>query len=150
MQPGGGTFGTGGTFVATDGPPLTLADNQITGVPIQSGQNVTRVVVYFTDGLMNTVQDTFTCYTSATAFVTPLLNYGGWDSGTAVDTFNPVDGTDWCPGGAGNCTYSPKINQSYNAIAYDSKGDFCQNPYKTVQLPSFRSSMGLRLSIAPT
>lgn len=132
LNPSGGTFGTGGTYVATDGPPLTLADNQITSVPIQSGQNITRVVVYFTDGLMNTIQDSFTCYTSATTTVTPLLNYGGWDSGTTVDVFNPVDGTDWCPGGSGNCIYNG-TTKSYNAIAYDSKGDFCQNPWKTVQ-----------------
>ncbi len=128
FQASGGTFGTGGTYVATDGPPLNLADHQITSVPIQQGQNVTRVAVYFTDGLMNAVQDTFTCWTSATNKVTPLLNYGGWDPGTnEVDVFNPVDGTDWCPGtGSGNCV-SGKASQ----IVYSSAGLACQNPYGT-------------------
>ena len=106
----GGTFGTGGTYVASKGPPLALADNQISSVPIQPGQNVTRVAVYFTDGLMNTIQDTFTCWTSKTTKVTPLLNYGGYDANVnghpEVDVFDPVRGTNWCPvanHGKGSC-----------------------------------------------
>lgn len=126
----GGTFGTGGTYVAAKGPPLALADNQIGSVPIQPGQNVTRVAVYFTDGLMNTIQDTFTCWTSSSAKVTPLLNYGGYDPGTnEVDVFDPVSGTDWCPSGnqgSGSC-----ITGNANEIAYISSGKACQNPWGT-------------------
>ena len=61
----GGTFGTGaGTNSAstTTGPPMSMADQQINKVVAQPGQNLTKVLVYFTDGLMNTVQDTFTCH----------------------------------------------------------------------------------------
>ena len=123
----GATFGTGGTYVVTKGPPLAMADNQLTSVPINPGDNVIKVVVYFTDGLMNTIQDTFTCYTSKTNKVTPRLNYGGYDSpSSSVDSFNPVDGTDWCPSGYGTC----KSGSNY-VIAYDSNGDFCQNPWGT-------------------
>jgi len=128
----GGTFGTGGPYYASNGPPLALADNQISSVPIQQGQNVTRVAVYFTDGLMNTLQDTFTCYTSATATVTPVLNYGGYDSGTnEVDVFNPTNGTDWCPNqGNGSCL-SAYSGYSVSNIVYSSAGLACQNPWGT-------------------
>ena len=111
----GGTFGTGGTYVAAHGPPLALADNQIGSVPIQPGQNVTRVAVYFTDGLMNTIQDTFTCYTNHTTAITPLINYGGYDTGS-VGFFDPTDGTQWG-------TYSTGL--LYGA------GKICQNPCGT-------------------
>jgi Flp pilus assembly protein TadG len=116
----GATFGTGGTYVATDGPPLTLADNQIGTVPVVAGDNTVRVVVYVTDGLMNTIQDTFTCYTSRTAKATPspLINFGGYDSPSSSVGFNsPVDGTLW-----GN--YS-------TGVIYNSSGNICQNPYNT-------------------
>jgi Flp pilus assembly protein TadG len=124
----GGTFGTGGSYVANNGPPLTLANQEITSVPIQPGQNVTRVAIYFTDGLMNTIQDTFTCYTSSTKSVTPLLNYGGYDPNTTeVDVFDPVAGTDWCPNqGYGSC-----INGGGSQIVYSSAGLACQNPWGT-------------------
>jgi Flp pilus assembly protein TadG len=116
----GGTFGTGSgsnPFVASDGPPLTLADNQITSVPILQGQNVTRVAVYFTDGLMNEVQDTFNCPSAV------LINYGGYDvsstdTTTTPDFFAPSSGTDWgtVSGSAG----------SSGALPYDSSRDYCK------------------------
>ena len=83
----GGTFGAGGTYVATDGPPLSLADNQIASVPIQAGQNVTRVVVYFTDGLMNEIQDILSCNGAPARY-----NFGGMDTGNDVVFFNPTTG----------------------------------------------------------
>ena len=127
----GATFGTGGTYVASVGPPLTLADNQIGTVPIAAGDNIIRVVVYFTDGLMNTIQDTFTCYTSSTIKVTPRLNYGGYDADVnghpEVDSFDTISGTDWCPnGGSGYC-----ISSFSSVLAYSSAGKACQNPYNT-------------------
>lgn len=83
MKFGGATFGPGG---------LTLAKSQNDSVPIQAGQNPSRVVVYFTDGYANTIQDTFNC----TSTLGPTLyNYGGYDSGSTFDFFNPVDGTSW-------------------------------------------------------
>ena len=116
----GGTFGTGrgsNVFVATDGPPLSLADNQITSVPIQQGQNVTRVAVYFTDGLMNEVQDTFNCPSAV------LINYGGYDvastdTTTTPDFFSPSAGTDWG-------TVSGTSGSS-GALPYDSNRDSLQ------------------------
>jgi Flp pilus assembly protein TadG len=133
----GATFGTGGTYVATDGPPLTLADNQIGTVPVVAGDNTIRVVVYVTDGLMNTIQDTFTCYTSSTVKVTPspLINYGGYDSpNSAVGFFSPVDGTLW-----GN--YS-------TGVIYNSSGKICQNPYNTnvTKFPSQRTGLQTTIS----
>jgi Flp pilus assembly protein TadG len=89
MKFGGGTFGPGG---------LTLAQAQNDSVPILAGQNPSKVVVYFTDGYVNIIQDTFNC----TSTLGPTLyNYGGYDSssGNTFDFFNPVDGTDWEPSG---------------------------------------------------
>ena len=93
---GGGTFGLGG---------LTLAKAQNDSVPVVAGQNVVKVVVYFTDGYVNTIQDTFNCTSSLGK---TLYNYGGYDSGTSVDFLKPTDGTDW--GGLdmnGNPPHSP-------------------------------------------
>ena len=49
-----------------------------------------KVIVYFTDGLMNTVQDNFNCPAKV------LLNYGGFDSPGATtygDVFDPSSET---------------------------------------------------------
>lgn len=114
----GGTFGTGAgtgsTLSATQGPPLSLAQAQNDGVTVQPGQNVVKVVVYFTDGLMNTIQDNFACP------ATTLINYGGHDSGSQVDIFDPASGTDWghYTGGTG--------------FPYDSKGDICKTASRQI------------------
>ena len=65
MKFSGGTFGPGG---------LTLAKAQNDSVPVQPGQNVVKVIVYFTDGYVNEIQDTFNCPAAK------LINYGGYDS----------------------------------------------------------------------
>ena len=75
----GGTFGPGG---------ITDAQAQNDSVAITPGQNVVKVMVYFTDGYVNTIQDKLSC--SGTL---ALYNYGGYDSGTSVDVFDPVTGT---------------------------------------------------------
>ena len=90
----GGTFGVGG---------LTIAQNQVNSV--MGLTNPVKTVVYFTDGLVNIVQDTFQCTSSWGA---TLYNYGGYDSGSYVDFFDPATGTDW--GGLdsyGNPPHSP-------------------------------------------
>src|SRR5664280_508565 len=80
----GATFGPGG---------LTLAKAQEDSVVPTQGENLVKVVVYFTDGLVNTIQDTFAC--NSPLGPTPY-NYGGYDSPkTYFDFFNPADGTDW-------------------------------------------------------
>ncbi len=109
----GGTFGTGaGTgslLSSTTGPPLSLAQSQVDSVSAKPGENIVKVVVYFTDGLMNTIQDNFACPG------TTLLNYGGHDSGSTVDIFDPAAGTDLG-------SYS-----SGTGFPYDAKGDICKN-----------------------
>src|ERR1039457_5488167 len=87
----GATFGTGaGTscYRTTNGPPLSMADNQNNST---SFVQETKVVVYFTDGLMNTIQDTFSCTNNPPG--PTLYNYGGYDSGTTFDFLNPAIAT---------------------------------------------------------
>src|SRR5208283_1267117 len=118
----GGTFGTGaGTNSAstTIGPPMSMADQQVKSVTAQPGQNLVKVVVYFTDGLMNAVQDTFTCVVNNVP--TPeLINYGGYDA-TYVGFFDPTSGTQWGSG------YSSPVT----GFPYNSGGSICQNPKGT-------------------
>ena len=89
---GGGTFGTGaGTygnnFDTSHGPPLSMADNQNNGVIFPPGTSVEKVAVYFTDGLMNTIQEKFNC----TNLGPTLYNFGGYDPTTThYDFFNPL------------------------------------------------------------
>ncbi len=91
----GGTFGLGG---------LTLAKTQEDSVVPTSGENLVKVVVYFTDGLVNEVQDTFACTSS---WGNTLYNYGGYDTGSSVDFFKPTDGTDW--GGVDGSRLTPAL-----------------------------------------
>jgi Flp pilus assembly protein TadG len=96
MNPVGGTFGTGagtGSLLSTTmGAPLSLAQNQNDSITINPGQNVIKVVVYFTDGLMNTFQDKVHCGGTSNNTLT-LLNFGGFDSGSNVDVFDPTSPT---------------------------------------------------------
>ena len=100
----GGTFGTGAgtdTFDIVHGPPLNLADYQNNTITFPAGQPYIKVVVYFTDGLMNTVQDTLNC-TNLPSPPGPgktLYNFGGQDSGTSFDFFDPTKDT-WETGDA--------------------------------------------------
>ena len=75
----GGTFGLGG---------LVDAQLQNDSVVVQPGQNAVKVVVYFTDGYVNVIQDKLSCSGHLT-----LYNFGGHDSGTIVDFFDPTTGT---------------------------------------------------------
>ncbi len=117
----GGTFGTGaGTqpiLSPTLGAPLSLAQLQNDSVVVLPGQKVVKVVVYFTDGLMNTIQDDFYCKGVGGSGST-LINYGGYDSVNYVGFFDPTSATTiWgicnmgCPRG----------------FPYDSQGDICKN-----------------------
>jgi hypothetical protein len=74
----GATFGLGG---------LTLAKTQEDNYIVQPGQNVVKVVVYFTDGYVNTIQQSLSCNGTLT-----LYNFGGYDSGSSVGFFNPTTG----------------------------------------------------------
>ena len=73
---------TGGTF----GPgALTLAKAQNDSVITTA--NIVKVAVYFTDGLVNIIQQTLSCNGTST-----LYNFGGRDSGVAIDFFDPTTG----------------------------------------------------------
>jgi Flp pilus assembly protein TadG len=100
----GGTFGTSAgsnSYSTTKGPPLSMADNQLNSVSVPEPE--IKVVVYFTDGLMNAVQDTFNCTNSPPG--PTLYNYGGYDCQntpcqpsdpvTSVAALDPATGTQW-------------------------------------------------------
>lgn len=129
----GGTFGTGagnGSLLsATQGPPLSLARSQVDSISAKPGENMVKVVVYFTDGLMNTIQDNFSCPT------TTLLNYGGHDSGSQVDIFDPVSGTDW-----GHYV-------SGTGFPYDSNGDICKNSSRQLVTTFLSQQSGTQQSL---
>lgn len=76
---GGGTFGAGG---------ITLAKSQNESVPVDTGQNVIKVAVYFTDGYVNVIQDNLSCLGTLN-----LYNYGGYDSGSTVAFFASTTGS---------------------------------------------------------
>jgi len=95
MPWGGGTFGTGagtyGTnFDATHGPPLSMADSQNKSVTFPAGSSEEKVVVYFTDGLMNTIQETFAACSGLPN--KGFYNFGGHDAvGVTPDFLDPTN-----------------------------------------------------------
>lgn len=114
MQFVGGTFGTGAgkqpMLSSTMGAPMSLADLQNNSVVIKRRQRkkVSKVLVYFTDGLMNSVQDNFYCGASAPSV---LINYGGYDIGSFVGFFDPMSAmTIW-----GTCNFGCGRGFPYNA-----------------------------------
>lgn len=116
MPFGGGTFGTGAgnqlMLSPTAGPPMSLADLQNNSVVVNPGQKVVKVMVYFTDGLMNTVQDNFNCPNQV------LLNYGGFDNpggGQYGDIFDP------------NSKTTIFGTASSTGFPYDSSGHICKD-----------------------
>ena len=121
MQFAGGTFGTGAgnqpILGPTIGAPMSLADLQNNSVVIKprKRKKVSKVLVYFTDGLMNTVQDNFYCGSSAPSV---LINYGGYDTGTFVGFLGPTSATTiW-----GTCNHGCGRGFPYNA-----NGAICKN-----------------------
>ena len=128
----GGTFGTGaGTgsvLSTTTGPPLSLAQMQNDSVTITPGQNVTKVVVYFTDGLMNAVQDKFYCKgKNGNPANTTLVNYGGYDNGSGtpytVGFLDPTSATNqW-----GSCNTGSTNDNCSSGLQYDNAHDVCKD-----------------------
>jgi len=82
-QAGGATFSQGG---------LTNALVQIAQAPVNTGENVLKAVVFFTDGYANTIQDTLNVVSGLKSCSPPkLLNFGGYDSpNTVVGFFSPT------------------------------------------------------------
>jgi Flp pilus assembly protein TadG len=116
----GATFGPGG---------LTLAKTQEDSVVPQQGQNLVKVVVYFTDGLVNTIQTTLSCNGTPT-----LYNIGGYDinndpnvgffvPATGVQTYR-YDGRYWytCDG-SGNCNTQTSTSCLRNDAGFTSAID---------------------------
>jgi Flp pilus assembly protein TadG len=136
----GGTFGTGvgsGAVLShTEGPPMALADAQNTSVPIEPGENVIKVLVYFTDGLMNASQDNFHCGGTTNNNLT-LINYGGYDTGgNYVGFFDPTC-TPSTPASNNGCLNEVGHESEWgycdgsagcpNGFPYDANGDICKN-----------------------
>ncbi|HTS18336.1 MAG TPA: vWA domain-containing protein [Verrucomicrobiae bacterium] len=77
----GGTFSQGG---------LTNALVQENNVFIPPTQNTVKIVVFFTDGLANMIQDTLSCPSPV------VWNFGGFNSGMSVGFWNPATTTKSC------------------------------------------------------
>ena len=93
----GGTFGTGagsGPLSSTiNGPPISLADLQNNSLTLPPGSQMEKVMVYFTDGLMNIIQDTYSCQNAPPGPGNVTYNVGGYDTGAAFDFFDPTKDT---------------------------------------------------------
>src|ERR1035437_6147567 len=116
----GATFGPGG---------LTLAKTQEDSVVPQQGQNLVKVVVYFTDGLVNTIQQTLSCNGTPT-----LYNFGGYDinndpnvgffvPATGVQTYRYNSGTWYTCDGSGNCNTQTSSSCLRNVAGFTSAID---------------------------
>lgn len=104
---------------------LSMADNQNNSVMFPEGSSVIKAVVYFTDGLMNAVQDTFNCPAQT------LLNYGGYDSGTLVESLDPLSATNQF-----GC-YDASSGGCYSGLPFNLAHQICTNG--GVQVRTFRS-----------
>ena len=127
----GGGAGSGTLYSATNGPPLNLADNQNNSVSLGTGVPKVKVVVYFTDGLMNSLQDQFWCPDSS--HVT-TLNYGGADPDT------PGEGSPYTPETVFSLNPAAELTTYY---CYDPSSDPDKSQYNCVnntQLPYYDNS----------
>lgn len=133
MNPVGGTFGTGaGTqpiVSTTIGAPISLADLQNNSVTILPGQNVIKVVVYFTDGLMNAVQDKFYCAgTGGSGIPSTVVNYGGIDyTGNYPYEVAFLDPTSGSANPWGYCDLGKTDDNCSTGLAYNSSGAICKD-----------------------
>jgi uncharacterized repeat protein (TIGR03803 family) len=136
----GGTFGTGAgsgpLSSTTNGPPISLADLQNNSLTLPPGSLLEKVMVYFTDGLMNIIQDTYSCGNPPPGPSNVTYNVGGYDSGVTFDFFDPTKDT-WetgdlsyyysgtngplgsgrgcnSSGGNGFCNGNPPYNSTYS------------------------------------
>ena len=136
MNFAGGTFGPGG---------LSGAKAQNDSVVAQPGQNVVKVVVYFTDGYVNIIQDTFTC---TSKWGSTLYNYGGYDTGTQADFFDPSSGTDWGTlDGNGNPPHSPTPDCT-GVTKFTSQIDGTQKSFTRANVTADSQYRALKIAIA--
>ena len=149
----GGTFGTGaGTqpiLSPTIGAPLSLAQLQNDSVVVLPGQKVVKVVVYFTDGLMNTIQDNFYCKGEGGSGLT-LVNYGGYDAGNTVGFFDPTSATRiWgmCSMGCTSGFPGGFPGGLPNGFNYDNRADLAGMPRDSPSPRSPLSNLGPRRNL---
>lgn len=177
----GGTFGTGaGTnpiLSNSTGAPLSLAQLQNDSVTILRGQNAVKVIVYVTDGLMNTIQDSIYCK-GKNGTGSTLMNYGGHDSASQVDFFDPTSATvDWghytsgtgfpytaagaiCKDIAGNIVTKFPSQQSGTQVALSQSAVTAEAQYRAIQtalalrtetpVPTFIFSIGVGTGVTTT
>lgn len=125
----GGGAGSGTVYSSTNGPPLNLADNQNGSVSLGTGVPKVKVVVYFTDGLMNSLQDQFWCPDSSHVMT---LNYGGADPDT------PGEGKPYTPEWVFSLNPAAELTSYY---CYDTSSDpDGSNGCNTTQLPYYDNS----------
>jgi Flp pilus assembly protein TadG len=147
LSANGGTFGTaagsGTVYSSTNGPPMSMADSQLGSVTLPSGAPEVKVMVYFTDGLMNTLQDQFMCPT------TTLMNYGGADPNgpdegggslappTYVVSLDPgSENWQYCmdvSGGCNSSTYLPQYLNGQMCTYNGQQGMFPSQQFGTLQ-----------------
>ena len=133
----GGTFGggagSGSIYSATNGPPLNLSDSQNNSVILGSGVPKVKVVVYFTDGLMNTLQDQFWCPNSSNV---TTVNYGG------VDPDNPGEASPYPAEAVYGLNPAAEIPASGPFYCYDPTSDPDHRNYTTcsnTNLPTYQN-----------
>ncbi len=111
----GGTFTQGG---------LTNAFAQINNTIVPPGQNAMKVVVFFTDGEANIMQDTLSCPASIT------WNFGGYNTGSWVGFWNPATTTKSCSDQINDCGNG---NSSIGCSPPCSATQFHSNQYGTME-----------------
>lgn len=85
--------------------------------------NVFKVVVFFTDGLANVVQDTLSCPPAK------LVNFGGYDSGTGYNLYDPVTGAQI------SCGASQFYSQSAGGMVALNRADISADAtYRAIQV----------------
>jgi Flp pilus assembly protein TadG len=142
---GGGTFGPGG---------LLLGQSQVNSVVVPSGQNVQKVVIYFTDGWPNIIQQNLACTRNSS--VLTLFNFGGYDAGNSLDFFDPTckdKNNCYPPGGecttnGGNpscCSAASGFTSAINGISESFQQQNVTNDalYQAVQAASSMRSQGM-------
>jgi hypothetical protein len=129
----GGTFAQGG---------LTNALVQINNATVPPGQNQVKVVVFFTDGLANMIQDTLSCPTSIT------WNFGGYSTGSWVGFWNPATTTKSCSdqdnacgngsspiGCSPSCSATQFHSNQYNAMEIFTRANVtAEAQYRSIQV----------------
>jgi hypothetical protein len=137
-----------------NGPPLSMADAQNNSIVLGANVPEIKVVVYFTDGLMNALQDQFNCTNLSGSPI--ILNYGGFDAtscppGTAhsvptLDYQSEDGGNIWGQSYIAN-GLSDNCGSQNTALVGNSSGQYCKNNGNNVTtFPSQSAGMQVALT----